>query len=174
MKRKTHALATMLALAAIAVAATASATQAGAKPAFPAGTWTGTGVLATETETVAGLTTRTSGSATFTLKVSKAGRVTGKGSWKVTQIGTGSVSSKITGVANVSFSGTRANVRFEGTEVVTTKFWDATLETGNTFTRKEPYRGSLVIKKVGRCLVTGGHTFDGGTFGWKAKPLGCR
>src|SRR5262245_5037864 len=105
MKLRTYVVATMLPLAAIAVAATASATQAGAKPGFPAGTWRGTGALTTGMDTVGGLTTRTSGSATFTLRVSRAGRVTGKGTWKVTQIGTGSVNSKITGVADVSFSG---------------------------------------------------------------------
>jgi hypothetical protein len=176
MKVKFPILATTLALVLVAVAATASATQAVAKPGFPAGTWIGNGVLAVQTETVAGLTTRTSGSAKFTLNVSKAGRISGKGVWKIKQIGSGSVNSRVTGVATVSFFGTPTDVRFKGVEVITTEFQDPAHSTGTTFTKKEPARGSLLIKKAGSCLVTGGHSFDGGTFSWRAALQGvtCR
>jgi hypothetical protein len=176
MKIKFPVLATMLALALVAVAATASATQAIAKPGFPAGTWLGNGTLAAKTETVAGLTTRTSGSAKFTLNVSNGGGITGKGVWTSKQIGSGSVNSSIIGVAKVTFLGTPTDVRFKGVQVITTKFQDPAHSTGTTFTKKEPVRGSLVIKKAGSCLVTGGHTFDGGKFSWRAALQGvtCR
>jgi hypothetical protein len=176
MKVKFPALVTTVALVLVAVAASASATQAVAKPGFPAGTWLGNGTLAAETETVAGLTTRTSGSAKFTLNVSKGGSITGKGVWTIKQIGTGSLNSRIVGVAKVTFFGTPTDVRFKGVQVVTSEFQDPTISTGHTFTKKELARGRLLIKKAGSCLVTGGHTFDGGKFSWRAALQGvtCR
>jgi hypothetical protein len=109
------------------------------------------------------------------LRVS-GGKVSGKGTWTTTQIGSGSVGSKITGVASVTFSGTPTDVRYKGTEVIKTAFIDPVHTTGTTFTRHAPYKGRLVIKKALSCRVTGGHTFDGGTFTWKAalKGVTCR
>jgi hypothetical protein len=174
MKHRIHTVAVALALVLLAAAGTATAGDSAAKPGFRPGTWNGTGVLATTTETVADLTVRTSGTAKFTLTVSKGGRVTGKGTWTVTQIGTGSVKSTIKGVATVKFSGTATDVRFSGTQVVTTWFGDVAHSAGTTFTRG--YTGRLVIKKAGSCRATGGHTFDDGTFSWKALLNGvtCR
>lgn len=177
MKHGMHTLIAALALLLFTAAAgTALATESVAKPGFPAGTWTGTGVLAGTTETVGDITTRSRGTARFTLNVSKDGTVTGKGTWRVTQIGSGSVGSRIVGVSSVRFSGTPIDVRFKGTQVITTAFVDPAHTTGNTFKRKEPITGHLVIKKALSCLVTGGHSFDGGTFRWKASLEGvtCR
>lgn len=176
MKLGSHKLVATLALLLCAGAAgNASAAETVAKPGFPAGTWIGTGVLAGTTETVGDLTTRSSGTAKFTLTVSN-GKVTGKGTWRVTQIGSGSVDSRIVGTSTVTFSGTPTDVRYKGVQVITTRFVDAAHEAGTTFTRKQPISGRLIIKKARSCLVTGGHAFDGGTFSWKAslKGVTCR
>jgi hypothetical protein len=128
------------------------------------------------TETVADLTIRTQGSAKFTLKVSRDQKVSGTGTWIFQQFGSGPVGSKITGVSKVTFSGTPSDVRFKGTQVVTTKFQDAAHKDGNTFTSEKPQTGVLVIKKANACIVSGGHRTAVGTFTWKAVPKGatCR
>ena len=176
MKHKIHTLVAALALLLFAAAAgTASAHKSVAKPGFPSGTWIGTGVLTGKTETVGDITTQTSGTAKFTLIV-KGGKVSGRGTWRTTQFGSGSVGSKITGFASVTFSGTPIDVRYKGTEVIKTAFVDPAHTTGNVFTRQAPYSGRLVIKKALSCRVTGGHTFEDGTFTWKAalKGVTCR
>ena len=177
MKIKRMTVATALAVAAITAALVgAASSQAGPKPGFPPGTWIGTGVMTVQTEVVADLTIRTTGSARFTLNVSRDHKISGKGTWITTQYGSGPVGSKITGVASVTFSGTPTDVRFSGSQTITTKFVDAAHpEVGATFTKKEyDKRGSLVIKKAGPCLVTGGHTFEGGKFNWKAVLKGTK
>jgi hypothetical protein len=174
MKLRTHLLAASLSL--LLLAAAAGTASAVAKPGFPAGSWSGAGSLAGTTETAGDLTVRSSGTLKFTLRVSQDGKVGGFGKWRVTQIGSGSVGSKIVGVSNVTFSGTPIDVRYKGTQVITTRFVDPVHSTGNTFTREEPINGRLVIKKAGSCLVTGGHKAEGGTFKWKASLQGvtCR
>jgi hypothetical protein len=177
MKLRTVMLAASLGLALVAAAlGGASSTGAAPKPGFPAGTWAGTGTLAMTTETVADLTIRTHGSAKFTLKVSRDQKVSGTGTWIFQQYGSGPVGSKITGVAKVTFHGTPSDVRFKGTQVVTTKFQDAAHTDGNTFTSEKPSTGVLVIKKANACIVSGGHKNVVGTFTWKAVPKGatCR
>jgi hypothetical protein len=173
MKLRTHLLAASLSL--LLLAAAAGTASAIAKPGFPAGTWSGAGSLAGTTATAGDLTVRSSGTLTFTLRVSQDGTVGGYGKWRVTQIGSGSVGSKIVGVSSVTFSGTPIDVRYKGIQVITTRFIDQAHENvGNTFTRKEPISGRLVIKKAGSCLVTGGHTAEGGTFKWKASLQGVK
>jgi hypothetical protein len=178
MKLRTVMLAASLGLTLVAAAlGGASSTGAAPKPGFPPGTWLGTGVLAETTETVADLTIRTTGSAKFTLNVSRDHKVSGTGTWIRTQFGSGPVGSKITGVTKVTFSGTPTDVRFKGTQVITTRFKDAAHpDREHSFTNEKPAAGSLVIKKATSCRVTGGHKFEAGTFSWKAalKGVTCR
>jgi hypothetical protein len=157
MKLRIHTLIAALALLLFAAfAGTASATQSIAKPGFPPGTWIGTGQAFAETGFDGDLITSMSGTAKFTLNVSRDGKVTGKGTWTTLQTGAGSVGSKITGIAKVTFSGTPTDVRYSGSQFVTTRFVDAEHSQGTTFTRQ--VTGRLVIKKARSCRVTGGHT----------------
>jgi hypothetical protein len=164
------------ALSLLLFAGSASATQSTAKPGFPPGTWIGTGQLFAETGFDGDLITSLSGSATFTLKVSRNGKVTGSGKWTTLQTGDGPVSSKITAVARVTFSGTPTAVRYAGTQVVTTRFGDAAHSQGTTFTRD--VSGGLTIKKARSCRVTGGYKVAGEgpwvKFDWTASLKGVK
>lgn len=179
MKLRTHTL-TALALAVTfaAFAGTTSASQSAPLPGFEPGTWVGTGQTLVASGSAGGLTTSMSGTATFRLTVSRDGRVAGTGTWRTVQIGKGTVSSRITGVARVKFSGTPTDVRYAGTQVVTTRFGDVEHSAGTTFTRK--VSGKLTIKKALSCRVTGGYRVGGAgpsvTFNWKAtlKGVTCR
>jgi hypothetical protein len=178
-KLRIHTLIAALALLLFAaVAGTASATQSIAKPGFPPGTWIGSGYGEAEIALDGDLITLMSTTLKFTLNVSRDGKVAGKGTLTRLQTGSGSVGSKITGVAKVTFSGSPTHVRYSGSEVVTTKFIDAEHVQGTTFTRQ--VTGGLVIKKARSCLVTGGHTVAGAgpsvKFTWKAslKGVTCR
>jgi hypothetical protein len=179
MKPRIHTLITMLAVLVFAAfASSASATQSAPKPGFPPGTWIGSGHGDAATGFDGDLITSMSGTARFTLNVSRNGKVTGTGTWATLQTGAGSVGSKITGIAKVTFAGTPTDVRYSGNQVVRTRFVDAGRSQGTTFTRK--VSGRLMIKKALSCRVTGGHTVGG--FGpsvkfiWKATLKGviCR
>ncbi len=176
MKLRFHTLITLLLFAALAISA--SAAQSTPKPGFPAGTWIGGGYGEAEIALDGDLITLLSTNLTFTLNVSRNGRVTGEGTLRTLQTGSGSVGSRITGVANVTFSGTPINVRYSGSQVVTTKFIDAEHVQGTKFTRD--ISGGLAIKKARSCRVTGGHIArgDGPTvrFNWQArlKGVSCR
>jgi len=175
MKHRIHTLVATLALLLFAVAAsTASATEAAPKPGFPTGTWIGAGYGEAQLALDGDLITLYSTNLNFTLNVSKDRKVTGKGTLRSLQTGSGSVGSKITGVSKLTFSGTPTNVRYAGTQVVTTKFVDAAHVQGTTFTRR--ISGGLAINKARSCRVSGGHRFEGVTFTWKAalKGVTCR
>jgi hypothetical protein len=180
MKLRINTLTGALALLLLAASAgTASATQSAPLPGFQPGTWVGTGEGAAETGFDGDLITSMSVTATFTLTVSRDGKVAGSGTWRTLETGAGSVGAKITGIARVSFSGTPTDVRYAGTQVVTTGFVDAAHKKGTTFTRK--VSGKLTIKKALSCRVTGGHRIAGAlgpwvVFRWKAtlKGVNCR
>jgi hypothetical protein len=175
MKLRTFTIAATLVLALVAAAlGSASATEAAPKPGFPAGTWIGAGYGEAEIALDADLITLYSTNLNFTLNVSKGGTVTGKGTLRSLQTGSGSVGSRITGVAKLAFSGTPTNIRYAGTQVVTTKFIDAEHVQGTTLTRE--ISGGLEVKKARSCRVTGGHRFQGVTFNWQARLKGvtCR
>jgi hypothetical protein len=172
MKLTIKALVALLLVAASAFAA--SAAQAAPKPGFPTGTWLGAGYGEAEIALDGDLITLHSTNLDFVLNVSKDGIVTGSGTLRSLQTGSGSVGSKITGVAKLTFSGTPTNIRYAGTQVVTTKFIDAAHVDGTTFTRE--ITGGLVPKKARSCRVSGGHWFQGVTFTWQARLKGvtCR
>ena len=164
-----------LALAALALplnaggASAAPLDRAAPKPGFPAGTWTGKGVISGSSSEY-GQEIRTSGKATFTLKVTRGGRVSGTGKWVMTAVGSGAISSTIRSVATGSFGGTARLPTYAGTQTVTTSFSDGVLSDGNTFER--PFKGALRITRAGHCRVTGGHTAEGVSFKWTALLKG--
>jgi hypothetical protein len=177
MKLRKIAIATTLAVAVVVAAlGSASATQAAPKPGFPPGTWIGAGEMAAETGQDGDLIASMSGSMNFTLTISRDGKVSGSGTVKTLETGAGSVGAKITGTAQVKFSGTPTDVRYSGTQVVTTWFGDGVHSNGRTFTRKAS--GGLVIKKARSCLVSGGHTAGGEgpwvKFRWQARLKGVK
>src|SRR5215216_2588542 len=134
--RRRHSTVAALALAAAGLVLAPAAGHAAAKPGFPAGSWIGKGVIKAPTETVADITTVTKGSLKFTIAISKSGKVTGKGTWKLVQVGSGDLDSTIVGVAPVTFSGGPTNIAFAGTETVKTQFSiDGRVVGGKTFTR---------------------------------------
>jgi hypothetical protein len=165
-------LVALLLVAASAIAA--SAAQSAPKPGFPAGTWIGSGYGEAEIALDGDLITLYSTNLSFTLSVSKNGTVTGTGTLRSLQTGSGSVGSKITGVATLTFSGTPTSIRYAGKQVVTTKFVDAAHVQGTTFTRD--ITGGLAIRKARSCRVSGGHRFQGFTHTWQArlKRVKCR
>jgi hypothetical protein len=177
MKLRKIALATTLA-AAVVVAAlgSTSVTQAAPKPGFPPGTWIGAGEMFAETGVDGDLIASMSGSMKFTLTVTRDGKLSGTGTVKTLETGAGSVGARITGTAPVKFSGTPIDVRYSGTQTVTTWFKDAVHTAGTTFTRK--LSGGLVIKEARSCLVSGGHTAAGEgpwvKFRWQARLKGVK
>ncbi|MGH3128086.1 MAG: hypothetical protein ACRDPX_09205 [Gaiellaceae bacterium] len=173
MKLRTFTIAATLALALLAATlGSASATDAAPKPGFPAGTWIGAGYGEAEIALDGDLITLYSTNLNFTLNVSKGGAVTGTGMLRSLQTGSGSVGSKITGVAKLTFSGTPTNIRYAGTQVVTTKFIDAAHVDGTSFERK--ISGGFVPRKARSCRVSGGHRFQGVTFNWQARLKGVK
>jgi hypothetical protein len=164
-----RAIAALAAAAGLLLALGATGASAVAKPGFPSGTWNGKGTLTAPTETVADLTTRIGGKLTFRLNVS-GGKVSGTGKWTIVQVGTGSIASKITGVANVTFSGTPTNVTFSGMQTMHMEFVGYGKHTERTITRS--YKGVLVITKAGSCKVSGGHTNGKTTVKWSALLAG--
>jgi hypothetical protein len=166
-----RAIAALVAAAGLVLAAGATTASGGPKPGFPAGTWNGKGTLATPAETVADLTTRTSGRFTFRLQVSKSGEVSGTGKWTIVQVGTGSIASKITSVANATFSGTPTNIRFAGMQTMHMVFVGyGKIRTEHTKTLE--FKGGLAITKAGSCKVAGGHTNGSVTVKWSALLAG--
>jgi hypothetical protein len=163
---------TFIALLLAASAIAASAAQSAPKPGFPAGTWIGGGYGEAEIALDGDLITLYSMNLSFTLSVSKNGAVTGTGTLKSLQTGSGSVGSRITGVAKLTFSGTPTSIRYAGTQVVTTKFGDAAHVQGTTFERK--ISGGLVPRNARSCRVSGGHRFEGVTFNWQARLKGVK
>jgi opacity protein-like surface antigen len=168
MKFNTRRLLPLLA-AVTAIAVAAPASEAAAKPAFPAGTWTGKGTISGSSSEY-GQETRTTGKATFTIKVTKGGRVTGSGKWVSTEVGSGAIASTIKSVATVKFAGTAARPTYAGTQTVTTSFSDSAHDEGNTFTLD--FKGALRIKRAGHCRVTGGQTIEGVSLKWTALLQG--
>jgi hypothetical protein len=163
------ALAT-LALPLSEVAASAAPMKPAApQPGVPAGSWVGKGVISGSSSEY-GQVTETSGKATFALKVTKGGRVSGTGRWVTTEVGRGAISSTITGVANVSFGGTARLPTYAGMQTVKTSFSDSAHNTGTTFQRQ--FKGALRITRAGHCRVTGGYTSEGVSFKWTALLSG--
>jgi hypothetical protein len=155
----------LTAAAVTALGAAAPASQAAAKPGFPAGTWSGKGVIS-GTSSEYGQTIRTSGKATFTLKVTRGGRVSGTGRWTKKEVGSGAIASTITSIAPVRFGGTAIGPTYAGTQTVKTSFSDGVLGGGNTVSL--PFKGALRITRAGHCRVTGARTVDGVSFKWTA------
>ena len=143
-----------------------------AKPGFGAGTWTGKGTLTAAPETAGGHTVRAGGSFDFTISVSKDGQVTGTGTWKIVQVGSGGdMESKTVMFAAVRFGGTATNVTYSGTQKMTTRIV-AYGRVPFTSTKSRPYNGRLAITRAGHCRVVGGHTNGGATVKWAAVLKG--
>jgi hypothetical protein len=159
----------LTAAAVTVLGAAAPASQAAAKPGFPAGTWTGKGVIS-GTSSEYGQTTRTTGKASFTLKVTRGGRVSGTGRWTKKEVGSGAISSTITSIATVRFGGTAIRPTYAGTQTVTTSFSDGVRRGGNTVSL--PFKGALRITRAGHCRVTGAQTVEGVSFKWTALLTG--
>ena len=155
----------LTAAAVTALGAAAPAGHAAAKPGFPAGTWSGKGVIS-GTSSEYGQRTRTTGTATFTLKVTRGGRVSGTGRFTKKELGIGAIASKITSIATVRFGGTAIRPTYAGTQKVTTSFSDGARSGGNTVSL--PFKGGLRITRAGHCRVTGAKTVDGISFKWTA------
>jgi hypothetical protein len=167
----TGPLLAVLALAVGAAGASAAPNDAAANPGFPAGTWIGKGAIRGSSSEY-GQNSRTTGKAAFTIKVTRGGRVTGTGRWVTTEIGSGAISSRITGVAPVRFGGTATLPTYRGTQTVETSFSDRFADSGNTFVAEKPFKGALRITRAGHCRVTGGRTVDGVSFKWTALLKG--
>ncbi len=159
---------TAAALGALGVAAPAS--HAAAKPGFPAGTWNGTGVIS-GTSSEYGQTIRTTGRATFTLKVTRGHRVSGTGRWSRKEVGSGAISSTIKSIARVRFGGIATRPTYAGTQTVTTAFTDGVFGGGTTI-KELPFKGALRITRAGHCRVRGSRTTDGVSFKWTALLKG--
>jgi hypothetical protein len=165
------------AIAALALAASAhpDAGQAVPKPGFLPGTWNVTGTIAGSA--VDGpMSTVFAGSIRMTLKVGTNLEVGGTGTWRMTMKGTGPVSSSMSGNAAVTLTGSSVDVRFAGQQRVTGTVGDGTLSTPIRMNR--PLSGKLVIKRAGKCRVTGTAPMGGGaTLTWTALLAGsgtCR
>src|SRR5262245_51947366 len=161
----------VIATAPLVAAIGATSSGAAPKPGFAPGTWDVTGTMR-GTSTDYGQTIDTKGTFKFTLRVTKAGGISGTGTWQTTAIGSGAISSKITGFMRVTLSGTPTDVRYSGNQTLTMHFTDGVASSGNTVTRKKVSTGKLVIKKALSCKVTGGHTNHGVVTTWTATLKG--
>jgi len=169
--------ATVLALAALAtaVATPATAAPAAPKPGFMPGTWKVVGTIAGSS--VDGpMKTVFTGKVGLTLTVARNLTVGGSGTWVMRMTGTGPIGSVMNGTAAVKLSGTSVDVRFAGQQSVSGTVGDGTRSTPIRMTR--PLSGKLVIKRAGKCRVTGTSPMGGGaTLTWTAQLAGsgtCR
>jgi hypothetical protein len=180
MNALSHTLTRRIAAAAVAavtlaLAGLAHAGQAAPKPGFLPGTWNVTGTISGSS--VDGpMTTVFGGSIRMTLKVAKSYKVGGSGTWQMTMKGSGPVSSSMNGTAAVTLSGSSVDVRFAGQQSVTGTVSDGALSTPIRMNR--PLSGKLVIKRAGKCRVTGTAPMGGGArLTWTALLAGsgtCR
>jgi len=167
---------TTAALAVLLATLIASATASAApKPGFLPGTWKLTGTISGSA--VDGpMSTVFGGSIRMTLKVGKDFKVGGNGTWQMTMTGSGPVNSTMNGTAAVKLSGSAVGVRFAGQQSVTGTVSDGVLSTPIRMSR--PLSGKLVIKRAGKCRVTGTSPMNGGaTLTWTALLAGsgtCR
>jgi hypothetical protein len=174
------AIAATLALAVVVAAlGSASATSAAGKPALPAGTWTGTGVISGSLTDAAG-TTSFSGKVGFRLVVSKKRWVKGTGSWVRTMKGSAEFSrSTMTGIAHLRLAGPSNEIdilyaeEVEGTvEVPYAKPQPVQFKRGWD---DKPLVSQLLITRVTKCSAAGTiPTGEGMKITWTAKPLGCK
>ena len=139
------------------------------KPGFPAGTWTGKGAISGSSSEY-GQETRTSGSASFTLKVTRGGRVSGTGKWVTTEDRQRRHLLDDQECRKGQLRRHRETPTYAGTQTVTTSFADGARDDGNTF--ELPFKGALRITRAGHCRVTGGHSAGGVSFKWTARLAG--
>jgi hypothetical protein len=152
-----------------AVAGGASATEAAAKPGFLPGTWNGIGTISGSLDD-GFASTRFSGKLGFHLKVKPDLTVTGSGSRVMTMKGSGPVSSSMTGIAVLKFSGNATDARFSGIENVTGTV------TANGIPKPVRINGRainnlrLVISRGGKCSANGTVPMAPGvTLKWTAR-----
>jgi hypothetical protein len=174
--RSRRVAAAAAALAALLVTLIVSATAPAApKPGFLPGTWNVTGTISGSA--VDGpMSTVFGGSIRMTLKVGSNSKVGGNGTWQMTMKGSGPVNSTMNGTAAVTLSGSAVSVRFAGQQSVTGTVSDGVLSTPIRMSR--PLAGKLVIKRAGKCRVTGTSPMNGGAkLTWTALLAGsgtCR
>ncbi|HXH97969.1 MAG TPA: hypothetical protein VNH40_12245 [Gaiellaceae bacterium] len=173
MKHRIAAAAGSLAL--LAAAASANA-QAAAKPGFLPGTWKGQGVI-TGSVGDGPMATTFRGKVAFTLRVSRALRVSGTGIWKQLMLGSeaagdNAVNSTMKGSAALKVSGSATNVTFAGTQHVVGVVEAYGLKRAlKPFDR--PLAGRLVITRAGKCRVVGRSPIQPGvTLAWSALLQG--
>lgn len=164
----------LVALAAALASSTAAAPSA-PKPGFLPGTWKVSGTISGSS--VDGpMTTVFTGKVGLTLTVAKNLKVGGSGTWAMTMTGTGPIGSVMNGTAAVKLSGSSVDVRFAGQQSVSGTVGDGTRSTPISMSR--PFSGKLVIKRAGKCRVTGTSPMGGGaTLTWTALLAGsgtCR
>ena len=164
----------VLALAAALASSTAAAPSA-PKPGFLPGTWKVSGTISGSS--VDGpMTTVFTGKVGLTLTVAKNLKVGGSGTWAMTMTGTGPIGSVMNGTAAVKLSGSSVDVRFAGQQSVSGTVGDGTRSTPISMSR--PFSGKLVIKRAGKCRVTGTSPMGGGAIlTWTALLAGsgtCR
>ena len=173
MKLKMLTLGAALGFVLVAVVlGSASSGEAAAKRGLMPGKWHGMGVISGSITDEAATTTF-SGKLGFRLNVAKNLAVGGSGSWVKTMKGRGLVSSTMTGIARLVFTGTGSGIKFGYTETV-----DGTI-TANGMTKPVSFDLApagfvrLVITRARTCTAAGTiPTGDGAKITWTAKRLG--
>jgi hypothetical protein len=141
------------------------------KPGFAAGRWDGNGTISDRRVDPGVATTRWTGAVDFGLVVA-GGTVSGTGTWRMTQTGSGRIgTSVLRGTARLRFSGTPTAVSFSGTQQVRGFFRKDGISTPLSMTR--PLAGRLKIGRAGHCKVTGVSTGNEGRFRWTAVLKGA-
>ena len=177
MNRKMLIVAAALAvLVSVAALGSASASNTAPKPGLLPGKWQGTGTISGSITDDAATTTF-SGKLGFRLNVAKNLSVTGSGSWVKEMKGRGIVSSDMTAIARLVFTGTARDVRFGYAETVDGTITANGIRSPVQFDRAPPGFVRLVISRARTCSASGSipvQQESGVTITWTAKRLGCR
>jgi hypothetical protein len=176
LRRITQIAAGALALAVVAAGA-AHAGTAVAKPGFLPGTWFGKGTISGNV-TDGPMSTHFSGGISFTLKVSPKLAVGGSGTRQLNMLGAQDapssygVDTSMFGTASIRLAGTSTNVTYAGLQHITGEIRTAGVKRPLTIPDQK-VAGRLVIKRAGKCKVTGTSTIQPGvTLSWSAQLKG--
>jgi hypothetical protein len=173
-----HSVLAAIAALTLTVAAFAAGTASAApKPGFLPGTWMGKGTISGNV-TDGPMSTHFSGGISFTLKVSPKLAVGGSGTRQLNMLGAQDapssygVDTSMFGTASIRMTGTPTNVTYAGLQHITGEIRTAGVKRPLTIPDQK-VAGRLVIKRAGRCKVTGTSTIQPGvTLTWGAQLQG--